>query len=194
MDNISKNFNVADKPAILYHASMSKIEGQIETRVNHNCLKTERAGFVFASPNFDGAHGYALKTDECILQSNNVMLFKNREDFMEQDVKGYIYALKPDLFENVINTKTGQRTGEWVARENINLEKYCTHITYVHGIKDAMDRGIQFLFLTQSDDEKTVEKIYNATSIRDIKNLIVSGKVTWENERQNIKPVLNFTA
>lgn len=194
MNNASKSFNSTPKPRLLYHASTSNIKGRIEARENDNALKTERARFVFASPSLDGAYGYALKTNGCILQSNNLMLFNNRDDFIKQNPRGYIYALKPDLFENVINTKTGQRTGEWVARQNVDLEKYCTNIIQVSGINAAMDRGIQFLFLTQKDDEKTIKKIYEADSPEVIRELIESGKATWENGQRGIKPDPAFTA
>lgn len=111
---LNLDFNNNSKPKILYHGSTSHIKDVINTSGCFNCLETEWGQFVFAGTSLDAAYAYALKTKECVYQSGNIILFDNRDSFMRRQTKGYIYALKPDLFENVIDHSNGETTEEWV--------------------------------------------------------------------------------
>jgi len=210
----------------LYHGNTSEPgEAPLLVKpISHNVAMDgtngkEVGGLLFASGGDVGQKmgmAYAMKSqkahgnnDDLIDSKNGTMaccgklgdtviaVMNDRESFINNPPTGYLYELPDDSFRQVINSKSGAETNEYISEEEV----VASNVTVIIGADIPMENGVQVFYLNQMskadyfDFTKDPPEVENSLSdnkeqdninraLKNLDDLVSGGKLIYENKER----------
>lgn len=132
-----------------------------------------------------GARCYAFKTINmaaCMFGDDfGLMLFKNREIFLDEPKTGRIYEVSPTTFRYF--GEENNPTTEWVSEVPVAVDPYQAETI---SIEQSMKAGVQFLCFK----ENYAENLKTDIDLLDVQLLLDQGVLVHENYERGINPVI----